>query len=293
MPKMILGTVQFGLPYEIDPKYGKVEKAEAFKILDYALSNGIDTIDTAYAYGDAETLLGEYGLPKHVKITTKLEPNCMTGTPYRDRPRLVMDNLMRSLDRLKVPSVETYLLHTPSYVYDRYIIEGLEWAVYDGLTKKIGASVYQTMDARTAIDNDSINVIQMPYSLMDQRAVMKCIVKEAQETGTEIQVRSVFLKGILTRPFETLPSKVTSTLTADLFKYYGILLKYGIRTQEAALLMVLSEPEIDSIVFGVHTLEQLKENLEIAKMRIGFRFCKRELEDAFGNRAYSIPSLWS
>ena len=64
--KLCLGTVQFGLDYGIrGQKKPSVE--DAIKILDYATQNGIDNIDTALAYGNAEEVVGEF-LKRKTKI---------------------------------------------------------------------------------------------------------------------------------------------------------------------------------------------------------------------------------
>jgi hypothetical protein len=69
--KLALGTVQFGLPYGIANHAGQVTRAEAKAILQFALANGIDMLDTAIAYGDSETCLGEVGI-NDFKLITKL-----------------------------------------------------------------------------------------------------------------------------------------------------------------------------------------------------------------------------
>ena len=56
--KLAIGTAQFGMDYGLSNKYGKSEKYEVSKILQYAHSQGIDVIDTAPSYGDSENILG-------------------------------------------------------------------------------------------------------------------------------------------------------------------------------------------------------------------------------------------
>ena len=51
MAKLCLGTVQFGMKYGINNQIGRQPTwEESFEMLDYALDNGIDTIDTACAW---------------------------------------------------------------------------------------------------------------------------------------------------------------------------------------------------------------------------------------------------
>ena len=71
--RLALGTVQFGLVYGINNPRGKIPEDEAEEILRYAFSGGIDTLDTARAYGASEALLG--------RILRK------TGHPFRSYRR--------------------------------------------------------------------------------------------------------------------------------------------------------------------------------------------------------------
>ena len=58
--KISLGTAQFGLDYGIANESGMIAKKEAFRILEYARESGINYLDTAYAYGDSERVIGDF-----------------------------------------------------------------------------------------------------------------------------------------------------------------------------------------------------------------------------------------
>ena len=58
VPQLCLGTVQFGLPYGITNQTGQVPEKEVRSILALAASSGISLLDTAQAYGNAESVLG-------------------------------------------------------------------------------------------------------------------------------------------------------------------------------------------------------------------------------------------
>jgi aryl-alcohol dehydrogenase-like predicted oxidoreductase len=60
MERLILGTVQFGLDYGINNAQGKPHQEEVNNILNSAWQQGIRTLDTAYAYGNAEELIGQF-----------------------------------------------------------------------------------------------------------------------------------------------------------------------------------------------------------------------------------------
>ena len=76
--KLILGTVQFGIPYGINNAAGQVTKEKSFAILDHAYANGITYLDTAAGYGESEAVIGEYLAKypeKDFNIITKFSGN--------------------------------------------------------------------------------------------------------------------------------------------------------------------------------------------------------------------------
>ncbi len=54
-----LGTAQFGLNYGVSNEEGRIPIEKVRSLLEIAHENGICVLDTAYEYGDSETVLGE------------------------------------------------------------------------------------------------------------------------------------------------------------------------------------------------------------------------------------------
>ena len=71
MMKIALGTVQWGLNYGISNKKGIPSEDELNRILSFADKSGIKLLDTASAYGDAETRIGNMS-NQNFKIVTKI-----------------------------------------------------------------------------------------------------------------------------------------------------------------------------------------------------------------------------
>lgn len=118
--------------------FGKASQAEADRVLELLLEYGINHIDTAPRYGDAELRLGPW-MKHHRKqffLATKTDKRT-----YSD----ARDQLHSSLDRLRVDHVDLLQLHNLTDVAGREIIMGpggaLEWLVEareQGLTRFIG-----------------------------------------------------------------------------------------------------------------------------------------------------------
>ena len=66
-----------------------------------------------------------------------------------------------------------------------------------GYVKKIGISMYNFNKAIEVIKNFKIDIIQLPYNLIDRRLENKKFLKLARKRKVEIHVRSVFLQGLL------------------------------------------------------------------------------------------------
>jgi len=72
---LALGTVQLGMEYGRVNDSGKPGTSEAVKIIRRAVAHGVNAIDTARGYGDAESIIGEalQEAESKVNVVTKLD----------------------------------------------------------------------------------------------------------------------------------------------------------------------------------------------------------------------------
>ena len=135
--KLALGTAQFGLSYGVANQNGQVGLAVGREIVRMAAARGIDTIDTAIAYGESEQRLGEIGVGDF-KIITKLPAipaECVDISAW------VSQNLTASLKRMNLSKLDGVLLHQPSQLLERRgqeIYDALTQVKSAGLVNKIG-----------------------------------------------------------------------------------------------------------------------------------------------------------
>ena len=97
--------------------FGCVSQSETDEALALALSYGVNHIDVAASYGDAELRLGDW-IGRHGKpffLATK------TGERTADKAR---EELQRSLERLQVDQVDLIQLH--------YLVDPAEWEIAMG-----------------------------------------------------------------------------------------------------------------------------------------------------------------
>lgn len=296
--KLALGTVQFGLDYGINNPNGKPTRKKSFEMLNFAYEKGIRIFDTAFAYGDAEEILGEFSqsrnLGEKIKIITKVKPNIISESECkRTAYDIIAENLKESLDKLKRNYVDGYLFHTPDYIKDKKLVGSLCELKKQGLVKNIGVSIYEEKDAIYAAKLDEIDYIQIPYNIFDQRLDKTDFFQLADKNGKMVFARSPFLQGLFFMPEEKIPSYLQNVKVY--FKELDkIIAKYDLSRQQAALLFSSKNKNIDYVVFGVDNIKQLKEDISIAEQNVDCEKCLKELDDKFINIEKNIifPSLW-
>lgn len=109
MNRIILGGAQLGLPYGVLGTGEKLNALEINDLFDAANSVGIQTIDTAIAYGTSESVIGDYSNSRF-KIITKLPP---LPNDVNDVSGWVRQQIDASLTRLQTNNIDALLLHHP------------------------------------------------------------------------------------------------------------------------------------------------------------------------------------
>ena len=260
--KLCLGTVQFGLRYGI-AKNDRPEKEECFKILDCAMANGIDTFDTAKAYGESEKILCEYFKDKKrsdFKIATKFEKVTATKEEF-------VEEVESSLENLGLDYLDYYLLHKADSVNYPDTMAGLEYIKQKGYIKTAGASVYSPEEAMLALESPYIDCIQIPYNIIDKRFDKYGFFEKAIKYNKTIFCRSMLLQGLFLIDPEKAEERV-KTSGAVVKTYQNFCSRYGISPLEMAIGYMKQKKGVDYIVFGVDNLNQLKEQLELQKIII-------------------------
>lgn len=258
--KLILGTVQFGLDYGINNKSGKPSISDAYKMLDLAKRNGINTIDTADAYGTASKIIGDY--------FKKNPDSFLVNTKFKKSDIQVKKQLYNSLKDLNIDSVHTYFYHSfNDFLLHPELLNELGELKNAGLINKIGISVYDNNELIKAITCEAIDTIQLPFNLLDNYTQRGKLIEQAKLKGKEIQARSVFLQGLFFISLNELPPKLFP-LKIYLKNLFDITSSNKITVEELALQYAVNQINIDYVVIGVDNLEQLENNLYFAKQNL-------------------------
>ena len=267
--KLILGTVQFGLDYGINNSDGQPSFKKVKDILDFAYLKGIRLLDTAESYGDSQRIIGDYHTMTSHKfsIITKFSPS------RTDLSEKIIERVHSNLTTLGVNCLYSYMFHS----YDDFkkyfssFKDDLIGLRNSNKIKKIGVSLHSNDQISEVLKEKHIDLIQLPFNLLDNSNQREKILLKAKRMDVEIHTRSVFLQGLFFKDVNKLSGSLLK-LKEDLNKLNNLILKENMN--DLALNYVYSKKYIDGVLIGVDSVDQLESNInciedEITKDIIG------------------------
>lgn len=252
--------MQFGLDYGIANHEGKIGNGEAAAVLAMAWNSGIDTLDTAIAYGDCESRLGELGV-RGWRVVSKL-PAC----PERcdDVADWVVKATQGSLARLRTESLYGLLLHQPAQLLEsegEALYRALRAVKERGLVSKIGVSVYEPDELAAILHRFPFDIVQAPFNVLDRRLIDSGWLMRLRRDVTEVHVRSILLQGLLA--MDSSARLVQFGRWSALWERWDRwLLDTGLSPLQACVRYALGFPEIEKVIIGVDCARQLQEVLD-------------------------------
>jgi aryl-alcohol dehydrogenase-like predicted oxidoreductase len=288
--KVSIGTVQFGSAYGVSNIIGKTQPYEVRNILDLSYKNGISMLDTAPLYGDSETVLGNVLTGINWKIITKT-PQFTDIRITNKHTKILKKSFMRSLSKLNSDSVYGLMVHNGDDLLKSggdLLFKEMCCLRSEKLVKKIGVSVYNPEQARNLIERFDIDLIQLPINLFDQSFIKTDLLQFIKSRRIEIHARSVFLQGLLLMDIKSIPAYFSPLISK--FKELDILLESNSITRfDAALAFVFGLNEVDNIVIGLNTIDQLRRLLTFLEKPVtSLDFSKFSIDD----EKYINPSMW-
>jgi aryl-alcohol dehydrogenase-like predicted oxidoreductase len=259
--KIAIGAAQFGMNYGISNINGKTTQFEVSRILKYAEKNEINYIDTASKYGDSEQTIGS--------IVEQNKYNIITKTPTFHDENIIRNihlnelkkSFKQSLNLLKQNHIYGLLAHSCDDLLKPggdILFEEMERLKLLGIVNKIGVSVYSSYQIEAILDKYTIDLIQLPLNIVDQKILYDGSLLRLKEKGVEIHVRSVFLQGLLLMPLSKLPIYF-SAIKPTLKKFHSYANSLSLTSLELAIAFVNNINQVDQVVVGFNSLEQLKE----------------------------------
>ncbi len=254
--KLSLGTAQFGFNYGIANKNGKPKQQEINEIVDYLYQNGINSFDTAQAYGESEEVLGKALENKNdIFVISKLKSEL-----FIDNLELNVDSSLHSLNQ---NSLFGLMLHDSKLLYnwkDKYSrkVENLK---QKEKIKYFGVSIYEEGDFKLAIENRSIDIIQIPFNIFDHRAVNQGWLDAAKSSNKLIFIRSVFLQGLFFMDSSFFKDNLKEAkIYIDKLNRLSKATNSSIASLAMAYVDIMARESV--LLFGCETILQAKKNIE-------------------------------
>ena len=245
-----------GMNYGVNNRLGKISREESFLILSKAHLSGIETLDTAEAYGDAHDVIGHFHRAQHdikFKIITKL--------PHSIRDNEINIRVEEYLKRLGVDFLDVLMFHSfESYTKNQNAIESLLEMQAKGLIKNIGVSVYSNSQIESLLHENAINVVQLPFNLLDNYSVRGNLIERLKASGKIVHTRSVFLQGLFFKKSNS-DNIIYQKLKSELGILNRIKIELGCSMEQLALSYCVQQPNIDYVLIGVDSVEHLDNNL--------------------------------
>ncbi len=247
IPRLLIGTAQWGLNYGITNKAGQLSDSSIRSLIYEMQLQGINDLDTAAGYGNAETRINELA-PSTLRVQTKVSGKSAGGDAVLHRIRHSMSTLNRT-------SLDGVLIHdwfelTPE---DQAVsAQQLEQAQSDALTTSVGISIYSPDELPDASKFFSGKfTAQIPLNVLDQRFI------DSHSTYPDVnfQARSIFLQGLL------LTSVNRFAHHSALHTFETFCQDNGLSRLEASMAFISQQPWLESCVIAPTSASELHEIL--------------------------------
>ncbi|GAB3258840.1 aldo/keto reductase [Kineosporia babensis] len=308
-----LGTVNFG---------GRLDEAQAHRLLDHAHERGINLVDTASVYGWrvykgwTEEVIGRWAARgsrrDDVIVSTKV------GLPMSDVPNdsgLSLRNIVRSceasLRRLQTDWIDLFQIHhvDRSVAWDE-IWQAMELLVQQGKVRYVGSSNCAGWDLAAAQESarrrgvTSLASEQCLYNLATREPELE-ILPAAEAYGIGVLVwsplHSGLLSGVLAKQaageaVKSAQGRSASALAQhrdQIAEYEKVCHEAGRPPAQAGLAWVLSRPEVSGAIIGPRTTEHIDDALRAWQEPLSEDLAS-QLESLFPapGRGFPAPDAW-
>ena len=311
-----LGTWQVG------GKWGSTFNHEsADKIINTAIDNGVNFIDTADVYesGLSETAVGKVvnSRKEKIYIASKCGRQINPHTNEGYQPKVLQKYVEDTLKRMNLETLDLIQLHCPptAVYYRPEIFELFDRLKAQGKIQHLGVSVEKVEEGLKAITYPNVTTVQIIFNLFRQRPAA-LFFEEAAKKNVGIIVRVPLASGLLTgqyqknTKFEKGDHRFFNRDGAGFDKgetFSGVDYETGLAAVEAlkelfpmhknlapiALKWILRFPEVSCIIPGASKVAQVNSNLEALKLP-NFTFSQlRGMQDIYEKYIEkSVYHLW-
>jgi aryl-alcohol dehydrogenase-like predicted oxidoreductase len=296
LSRLMLGTVQFGMPYGIANRTGQPDYEQVRAIIAAAAEGGVNCFDTAAAYGTSEELLGralqELKLAEAAVVVTKVRPLTPAELENsKSASQAIKASVDESRRRLRMHCLPVVLFHREA---DAACLDTLMAIRDDGRLRYAGVSCDNRPGRAVAFaGDDCISALQLPANVTDSRHSRSGVFQQAASHGVAIFIRSVYLQGLLIMPEEQIPPALRDIVPVRR-RLENIAVEGGMGLAELCVRYMLACEEATCVLTGVETEAQVRGNIEVIRrgpipedMRAAIEACVADIRDEL-----ITPSQW-
>ena len=259
-PKLCIGTAQFGQSYGITNQESAIDEERAIQILELANKKNINEVDTASCYGRSQEIVGNAKKRLEMKITSKIKIS------NQDSKRSEIEaewnkGLNMSLDKLKINKLNTLLIHDTENINDVKAELFCQWArkqKISGKIERIGVSIYEAKDLNR-IPEELAEVVQLPISIYDQRAIEYGTIERLRAMKCQIQIRSIFMQGLLLQQEQNWPEWIDKETRNHHRRYCDEVRRVNSTLLEQAIAFAKEQTYAETILIGISNIKDLEE----------------------------------
>lgn len=281
---LVLGTANFSKDYRISEN----EPFYAQDLLKTAFENGIDRLDVSNAYDGAYHEIKQSGIGWH--LNAKIVLSDSPGSYLKEVNQKVVD-LLEAIPKVQI---DCLMIHNSSKfskgelesAMDAMRIVGNRFGI-----SNIGLSLYPDDEGKIMINGS--NTIQIPVNILDQRICSSTIISDKVKKTSNVQARSIFLRGLLSN-YDTPQSVVDEKDLTDLKLFHKWCKNNEVDPIFACINFVYHLNVIDTIILGVNSKRELINNLKAVdeskehKLKADFRDFKSSNLNLIDPRRWAV-----
>ena len=277
----ILGCLPFG---------SVLNKEQSRSIMQHAWEQGMREFDVATLYGGGQAayILGNFlkGKRSESRIWCSIglrevpdSKGVFSVASIKQSKAMIRESIEEMLIKLDTDYIDLLNIHAPDDSTPiEETLEALESFIKKGTVKEIGYSNFDPAQLGRILDAEKftgvkINAMQMHGNLIEQRLLNE-FQGELNEKKKKIFCYRPFARGLLGRNYSRINPKPLESratrgwrldgyLTSDILRQIErvslLSEKYSISPVQLSLIWLFNIRKVDGIVFGVRTIEQLRE----------------------------------
>jgi len=160
-----------------------------------------------------------------------------------------------------------------------------------GLINYSGASIYSFEELDYTVESSIYDYIQVPVNILDTSYYNRIV---NFNTELKIVARSIFLQGIFFQKESIIKKiKCSNSLLDSLFEIETLCKSYGVDFRTACVAYVHSLVNIEQVIIGTTSIDNLKTNIKCADYDLDQNLTKMIDDLAMQPKSWTNPRTWA